>query len=204
MRFYFYFCALFCFLALPLQASGLPSPAALLAAKRGYRHAVKLNLTSSPWMFVIDYTKPSTERRFWILNIPEHFVKVTSYVAHGTDTGLNYATKFSDTPNSHQSSLGFFLTDESYSGKHGQSLRLIGLEKYFNAHAKKRGIVIHAANYISEKFIKHWHRLGRSWGCFAVNDDFLEEVLKSAHQPILLLSYYPEKSWLEQSKFLSS
>jgi hypothetical protein len=129
---------------------------------------------------VIDFTLPGTEKRLWTIDLNTGKVILNSLVAHGKNSGENMAEKFSNKPESHQSSLGFYLTENAYSGKHGYSMRLIGLEKNINDKAYDRAIVVHSADYVSEDFIKQHGRLGRSFGCPAlpveVNDTFIDVV----------------------------
>lgn len=129
---------------------------------------------------VIDFTLPSTEKRLWTIDLTTEKVLLNSLVAHGKNSGENMAEKFSNKPESHQSSLGFYLTENAYVGKHGYSLRLTGLEKNINDKAYDRAIVVHSADYVSEDFIKQHGRLGRSFGCPAlpveVNDTFINVV----------------------------
>jgi hypothetical protein len=129
---------------------------------------------------VIDFTLPSTEKRLWTIDLATEKILLNSLVAHGKNSGENTAEKFSNKPESHQSSLGFYLTENSYSGKHGYSMRLKGLEKNINDKAFDRAIVVHSADYVSEEFIKTHGRLGRSFGCPAlpveVNDIFINTV----------------------------
>ena len=104
---------------------------------------------------IIDYSKPSTAKRFYLVDLDSICVVYQNYVAHGRNTGDLLARNFSNKPNSLKSSLGFFKTDETYYGKHGLSLRLEGLESGINHFARKRNIVIHTAEYAEESFIKN-------------------------------------------------
>ena len=113
---------------------------------------------------IIDFSKPSTELRLFIIDLKNQKLLYHTLVAHGKNTGANMATKFSNNKGSNQSSLGLYRTGESYQGKHGYSLRLDGLETGFNDNARSRAVVIHSAWYVSENFIKKHGRLGRSWG----------------------------------------
>jgi hypothetical protein len=112
-----------------------------------------------------------------------------SYVAHGQKSGEEEAEVFSNRENSHQSSLGFYLTDNTYIGKHGLSLRLDGLTRGLNDNARKRNIVVHSADYVSEEYIKKNKRLGRSWGCPALPVEGYEEVIELIKDKSLLFVY---------------
>ncbi len=117
---------------------------------------------------LIDFSKPSTAKRLYVIDLNKREIVFNTFVAHGQGTGNNYAKHFSNTEGSHQSSLGLYKTSNTYFGKHGYSLKLIGLDPGVNDNAMKRAIVIHGAEYVSEDFIKEHGRLGRSWGCPAV------------------------------------
>ena len=148
---------------------------------------------------IIDFSKPSTEKRLFILDLKKQEVLYHTFVAHGKNTGLNMATKFSNNRGSNQSSLGLFRTGESYQGKHGYSLRLDGLEKGFNDNARSRTIVIHSASYVSEGFIKKHGRLGRSWGCPAVPVEISKEIINLIKGGSCLYIYANDTHYLENS-----
>ena len=117
---------------------------------------------------LIDFTKPSNEERLLVLDMAEGKLLFHSLVAHGRNSGDLYATRFSNRPESHQSSLGLYLTEGTYTGKNGYSLRLNGLEKGINDNALARAIVIHGAAYADPSVCRGGRRLGRSWGCPAL------------------------------------
>lgn len=117
---------------------------------------------------IVDFTKPSTEERMYVIDLDKNEVLLSTHVSHGKGTGDLYAKKFSNRDGSYQSSPGFFLTGNIYKGKNGASLELYGLEKGINDNARRRNIVIHGADYASPSFIKGNGRLGRSKGCLAV------------------------------------
>ncbi|ADY52250.1 hypothetical protein Pedsa_1693 [Pseudopedobacter saltans DSM 12145] len=126
---------------------------------------------------VIDFSKSSTEKRMWIIDLKNKSVLLNTYVAHGRGSGDDIANSFSNLAESHQSSLGFYVTNETYQGKHGLSLRLDGLDKGINNLARTRAIVVHGASYVSENFINTHGRLGRSHGCPAVPDYLNEKII---------------------------
>ena len=126
---------------------------------------------------MIDYSKPSTEKRLWVFDLRSHALLHEELVAHGKGSGERFATAFSNNPESHQSSLGLFETTDTYSGKNGYSLRLKGLDAGFNDKALERAIVMHGAPYVSEKVAKSLGRLGRSWGCPAVREAVAHEII---------------------------
>jgi len=148
---------------------------------------------------IIDFSKPSTEKRLFILDLENQELLYHTFVAHGKNTGVNMATKFSNSKGSNQSSLGLYRTGESYQGKHGYSLRLDGLEKGFNDNARSRAVVMHSASYVSEAFIKRHGRLGRSWGCPAVPVEFSKEIIDLIKGGSCLYIYANDKHYLENS-----
>lgn len=130
-----------------------------------------------PLLIVIDYSKPSTEKRFYVIDLENKKLMYHCFVAHGKGSGENIAKDFSNVPGSQKTCLGFFKTAETYVGKHGYSLKLDGLEKGINDKARERAIVIHGADYVSQEFIDTYGRLGRSWGCPALSNDLTKEII---------------------------
>ena len=152
---------------------------------------------------VVDFSQPSTKKRFYLIDIDSKKVLFQDYVAHGKNTGVLEAKKFSNTANSNQSSLGFFKTAETYHGKNGLSLRLDGLEEGINHLARKRAIVIHAADYAEETFIKKYGRLGRSYGCPSLPPDNYNEIIELIKDGTLLFIYSPQETYLQGSEILN-
>ncbi len=144
---------------------------------------------------LIDYTKPSSEPRLWVFDLNCKRLLFEEPVAHGKNSGGERSIRFSNEPSSLMSSLGVFLTASTYIGKHGLSLRLRGMEKGINDLSMERGIVIHGADYV-----RLGGPIGRSWGCPAVRPEISGALIESVRDGALLLSYYPQRSWLEMSK----
>lgn len=151
---------------------------------------------------IIDYSLPSTERRLWVLDFATGRRVFRELVAHGVNTGENWATAFSNTLGSRQSSLGLFRTTSTYQGRNGYSLRLEGLEPGFNDLALERTIVVHGAWYVSEDFAEKQGRLGRSWGCPALPRRVARKVIDTIKDGSLLFIYYPDEEWLTSSQLL--
>ena len=165
--------------------------------------AVRAGAVQSPsTLTVIDYSKPSTEKRLWVLDMRTRTVLYEELVAHGQGTGDAMATSFSNTPDSHKTSLGLFVTEGTYVGKNGYSLRLNGLDEGFNDRARERAIVMHGAPYVSEAFAKAQGRLGRSHGCPALREAVAREVIDRVKGGNLLFAYYPDQQWLKSSQYL--
>ena len=135
------------------------------------------NLVNKKILTLIDFSKPSTEERLFRIDVENRKLPFQTFVAHGKNSGVNIATQFSNRSGSLKSSLGFFITAETYYGKHGYSLKLDGMEKGINDNARKRAIVVHGAKYVSDDFIRKYNRLRRSWGCPAVSDDLSKEII---------------------------
>ena len=153
---------------------------------------------------VIDFSLPSTAKRIWIIDMEDGLILHHGFVSHGRNSGELMAQKFSNVNSSYMSSLGFYLTGETYQGKHGYSLRLDGLEKGFNDNARERAIVIHGADYARENFIKQTGRLGRSLGCPALPDEIANEVIDMIKEQSLLFIYGKDKEYLGKSEFLNA
>jgi len=149
---------------------------------------------------VIDYSRPSTEHRMWVFDLAHARVLFDELAAHGKNSGDNQPLRFSNAPDSLMSSLGVFLTGDTYIGKHGLSLRLQGLEKGFNDNCMARAIVIHAADYVSDVIAAAKGRIGRSWGCPAVRPEISRPLIETLRGGSLILAYYPDSGWMRNSK----
>ncbi|MCM2318009.1 MAG: murein L,D-transpeptidase catalytic domain family protein [Pseudomonas sp.] len=152
---------------------------------------------------VIDFSLPSTQRRLWIFDLSSKRLLLQDLVAHGQKSGENFATSFSNTEGSHQSSIGLFRTSESYHGAHGYSLRMDGLEPGINDRARERAIVIHPADYVNPAWIKRHGRIGRSHGCPAVRPQVARMVVDSLKGGQFMFSWYPDRKWMRSSAYLN-
>ncbi len=146
------------------------------------------NIKNKNYVTFVDFNRPSSEERMFIINTEtgqtEKFL-----VAHGKNSGDLYAEKFSNEENSKMSSLGFYLIEEKYRGEHGSSLKLSGLSST-NSKARQRAIVMHTADYVSDKWVAEQGRIGRSWGCFALNeDDFLKNAIDKIQDGSLMIAF---------------
>jgi hypothetical protein len=159
-----------------------------------------LELKNKKLLSIIDFSKPSNEKRFFIIDVENHKLLFQTLVAHGKNSGLINATRFSNRMGSHKSSLGFYRTGKSYVGKRGYSLQLEGLEKGINDNARLRGIVIHGANYVSERFITGNNTMiGRSWGCPAVSNKLSREIIDLIKGGSCLYIYAEDEVYQERS-----
>jgi hypothetical protein len=152
---------------------------------------------------VIDYSLVSTKPRLWVFDLVTGKLLFQELVAHGMNTGKNFARNFSNTYGSRQTSLGLFLTKETYVGANGYSLRMEGLESGFNDKAMERAIVFHGADYVDLNLAKKIGHLGRSWGCPAVRRGIARKVIDTIKGEQFLFSYYPDQQWLAKSQFLN-
>ncbi len=169
-------------------------------ALHGYEY---INFKNSGIITIVDFTRPSTDKRCTVIDIKKRKVIYHTFVAHGKNTGENYAELFSNINNSKQSSLGFYQTSETYSGKHGYSIKLDGLEKDINHHAKKRDIVIHGADYVSQEFIEQNGRLGRSWGCPALPRELSSQIIDVIKGGSCVYIYADDQEYLSKSFYIA-
>jgi len=169
--------------------------------RRALLGALKIEPQKPHVITIIDFTKPSSEKRCLVVDLQEHEVLFHTYVAHGSGSGENYAKIFSNKGGSHCSSLGFYKTAETYQGKHGYSLRLDGLEQGINHNARNRAIVIHGAKYVNPDFIKKQGRLGRSWGCPAFAPDVAPKIIDAIRNGSCLYIHADDEAYLSQSLY---
>ena len=178
-------------------------PAALSAALSAMACAQSRGIGSKAELLtVIDFSLPSLEPRLWVFDLRKPFVLFAEHVTHGRGTGENMAIRFSNDDGSLQSSLGLFLTAETYEGKNGYSLKLDGLEPGVNDHARARAIVMHGAPYADPVAGRKQGRLGRSWGCPAVRPEIAVALMDAIRDGTFLFAWYPDDDWLAHSVFL--
>lgn len=151
---------------------------------------------------IVDFSLPSTKKRLFIINLSKGELLYNTYVSHGRNSGKVMATRFSNKPNSFASSLGFYVTGETYKGQHGYSLRLLGMEKGINDNALSRGIVMHSADYVNERLIKSQGYIGRSLGCPAVSPALHKEIIGTIKEGSCLFLYSPDEKYTVTSKLL--
>ena len=151
---------------------------------------------------IADFTKTSRSKRLWIVDLDSQKLLFNTFVAHGQGSGNDMATSFSNTPNSHQSSMGFYLTNETYFGKHGLSLKLDGMDEGYNTNARARAVVVHGAEYVSTGTIKQLGRLGRSHGCPAVPVELTKPIIETIKGGTVLFINGPEEVYT--SDFLNT
>ena len=160
------------------------------------------DLVAPPTLTLIDYSLPSARPRLWVFDLRSGQLLFKELVAHGRNSGVAVATRFSDEMGSHQSSLGLFRTADTYVGQNGYSLRLDGLEPGFNSHARARAIVMHGAKYVDSSVATATGRVGRSWGCPALRQAIARQLIDTVRDGGVVFSYYPDSAWLANSKYL--
>jgi hypothetical protein len=159
-------------------------------------------LSEKPIVSIIDFTKKSTEKRFYTIDLDKHEVVFHSLVSHGKNTGENEAKAFSNIPQSNQSSLGFYVTGETYTGSKGYSLRLDGMDAGINDKMRERAVVMHDAEYVSDTWIKKYGRLGRSQGCPALPKGLARKVINTIKDKTVIFAYYNDDAFLAASNYL--
>jgi hypothetical protein len=193
-----------CYTAWNLIAAGL-SPDAFNEAVKGYNYLAEKKLLNNPGVLtIIDYSKPSSQKRLYVLDMNSGKILFNTLVAHGRNSGLEYATAFSNQQESHKTSLGFFITLNTYNGGNGYSLKLKGCEKGINDKALERAIVMHGADYANENFIQHNGYLGRSYGCPAVPEKINKELINAIKNGSCMFLYHSTKKYTTVSKILNS
>lgn len=153
---------------------------------------------------LIDFRLHANKKRLWMIDLKTKTVLYNTLVAHGENSGKEYALNFSNEINSHKSSLGFYLTEETYIGKNGLSLRLKGLERGFNSNARERYIVMHGADYATKEYIAQNGLLGTSEGCPAIPIEYYQNMIEIAKEGTVLFIYFPDSNYIEQSEYLMS
>ncbi|MEY4635868.1 MAG: hypothetical protein RJA55_1666 [Acidobacteriota bacterium] len=167
--------------------------------------AVRTGAVTNPkTLTVIDYSRPSSQERLWVIDLRTRELLYEELVAHGQGTGGLTADMFSNEPETHRTSLGLFKTDDTYVGKNGYSLRLDGLDPGINDRARERAIVMHGAPYVSEQFVRATGRLGRSWGCPAIRNEVAREMIDRVRGGGLVFAYHRDAGLAKKSRFLAS
>ncbi|HBV15534.1 murein L,D-transpeptidase catalytic domain family protein [Chryseobacterium carnipullorum] len=175
-------------------------------ALTGFENLKKAGLLNqdSHLLTICDFSMSSNTKRLWVIDTNEKKVLFNSLVAHGKNTGEEFAANFSNTESSLQSSLGFYITDATYQGDNGYSLKLLGMDKGFNDAAYRRAIVMHGADYVSDEFASVHKRIGRSWGCPAVPRALTQPIINTIKGRNCLFIYYPDQKYLSSSEWLRS
>lgn len=185
-----------------LESLGL-SPEAFEYAWKGYHHLLeKGTLEKQDILSICDFSQSSKNKRLYILDIEQGTVLINTYVAHGKNSGSEFPRYFSNTPRSNKSSLGFYITKNTYYGSYGLSLKIAGVEKGINDKAYYRNIVIHGSDYVGGKFMERNNYNGRSFGCPAIPRKLSGEVINTIKEGSCLFIYYPSESYVKKSAII--
>lgn len=181
----------------------LPELRTFSEALKGFYLLKEKGVVQKDILTLIDFSLSSNTKRLWVIDLATNTILFNSLVAHGKNTGEEFASDFSNSNSSFKSSLGFYATGEIYQGKHGVSLRLDGLERGVNDHARERAVVIHGADYVSDSFIRDNKRLGRSLGCPAIPVELTDEIIETIKNKSCLYIYHPSRSFAMEEKLIS-
>ena len=188
--------------SLRLSLMGL-SKQAFQIAMEGFEYLVKAGkLTNDRIISIVDFSMPSSKKRLFVIDLDKKRVLFNTYVAHGVNSGKEFANSFSNIPESNKSSLGFYETMGTYNGKNGYSLHLLGLEKGINDRADSRAIVMHGADYVNENVVQKQGYIGRSFGCPAVPETLHRPIIDQIKNGTCLFIYSPDKRYFIQSRLL--
>lgn len=186
-----------------LEQAGL-DPKAFEYAWRGYHNLVKKGLIRKKNVLSIcDFSQPSSSKRLYVIDVRHKRLLYRTYVAHGQNSGAEYASLFSNKPDSYMSSLGFYVTSRTYWGRNGLSLKINGVDTGYNDHASKRNIVLHGSSYACQKYLKNNGALGTSLGCPAIPQTMSPRIIRIVKNGSCLFIYHPTKIYLEQSTVLN-
>lgn len=186
-----------------LQDSGM-NERALLYALLGYHRLLRKHLLKKTQVLSIcDFSQSSSSRRMYVIDVRNRRLLYRTYVAHGINSGQEYACSFSNRPQSYKSSLGFFVTRNAYLGSNGLSLRIDGVERGINDNARERNIVIHGATYVSERILHKYGVMGTTFGCPAIPEEMATQVIPVLKNGTCFFVYYPSRRYLSGSSVLN-
>ena len=175
----------------------------LKLALAAYHKASSRGAVKKQVLTVIDYSLPSSKQRMWVFDVNHSRLLYNTYVAHGQNSGMNTPSHFSNVSSSKQTSLGTFVTRDTYMGSNGYSLNLQGLEKGFNDNAYNRRVVIHGAWYVEPDYIRKSGRAGRSWGCPSIAKTLAKPVINTIKGGSVVFAYYPDRNYLSHSSYIA-
>lgn len=176
---------------------------AFTTAINGYEKLLEKGiLEKSGLLTIIDFSQPSRNKRLYVLDLLSNKILFNTYVAHGRKSGLEYPTNFSNKLKSNKSSIGFYVTKNTYNGSHGYSMRLQGLDKGFNDKALTRDIVLHGSYYVNKDFLNSNGFMGRSLGCPAIPMGEHEDIIDNIKEGSCFFIYYPDRNYLRHSSVL--
>jgi len=189
--------------SLKAGSHAMPSLESFSKAFAGYSQLKAQGRVTKELLTIVDFSRSSNTKRLWIIDMKTQTILYNTLVAHGRNSGDEFATQFSNDNSSNKSSLGFYSTGELYNGKHGLSMKLDGLEPGINSNARTRAVVMHAADYVSEGFIKQHRRLGRSLGCPALPPALNKEIVNLIKGKSCLFIYHPSRNYSQASRLVA-
>lgn len=173
--------------------SALPKMESFAKALQGFYALKAEGKITKDILTLVDFSLSSNTKRLWVIDLSTNTILFHSLVAHGKNSGEEFANRFSNVSESFKSSLGFYVTGEIYTGKHGKSLKLDGQERGVNDNARNRAVVMHGADYVSESFIRNHNRLGRSQGCPAIPVELTDDIIDAIQGKSCLYIYHPAR-----------
>lgn len=189
--------------SMSLQQYGLSREAFDYAWKGYQRLLEKKMIIRTNYLTICDFSQSSNKKRLYVIDVANNKLIINTYVAHGKNSGGEYATRFSNKMESLQSSLGFYITSDTYTGEHGLSLRINGVDRGYNDKALERSIVIHGAAYVDEARANAGIFMGRSWGCPAVPQKESTHIITTIKNGTCLFIFHPSRNYLLGSKILN-
>lgn len=173
-------------------------------AEKGWSKLVAQGLIhNSAILAIADFSQSSSKKRLYILDLKNYKILFQTLVAHGRNSGREWATSFSNKTSSNKSSAGFFVTGDTYNGSNGYSLKLTGVEKGINDNAYNRAIVVHGADYVSESMAANRGYIGRSWGCPAIPLKETRPIINTIRNSTCFFIYQPDESYPHLSTLLN-
>jgi L,D-transpeptidase catalytic domain len=176
---------------------------AFSCAYKGYKKLIKNGYLHAQVLSVCDFSQSSRRKRMYVLDLNKNKLVLNTFVAHGRNSGGEYATSFSNSMESHKTSLGFYITKNTYQGEYGKALKIEGIEHKINDKAAERNIVVHGSNYVGGDFLKAYHHNGRSYGCPAVPVNIADKLINHIKGGTCLFIYHPTKEYLKRSVVLN-
>ena len=187
-----------------LQDSGLSRKAFEYAWTGYYKLKKKGLLRKTGILSICDFSQSSANQRLYVIDVKNRRLLYRTFVAHGINSGEEYATNFSNQMESCKSSLGFYVTTGTYTGVNGYSLRISGVDPGFNDNALKRAIVIHGAGYVSRRILTKYGVMGTTFGCPAIPTEMTNQIIPVVKNGSCWFIYFPSKKYIAQSKVLNS
>lgn len=188
---------------LHLQDFGMSEDVFDYAMKGFYILQKKKKINNPDYITICDFSQSSRNKRLYLIDLKNDSLLINTYVAHGRNSGGEYANRFSNKMKSRESSLGFYITGNTYRGKHGLALTINGQEPGINNNAARRRIVIHGSKYVGENYLEFSRFMGRSFGCPAVPQDETNTIINTIKNGTCFFIYHPNKKYLKGSKILN-